>query len=245
MSEQLQLRRGTAAAIAASTGAQGELFYSTDSKRIAVQDGVTPGGAILALLSDVVAASGSPYLPTGSVAMYMGTTDPTGWLIMDGRAISRTTYPTLNAIASAASYANGWGPGDGSTTFNIPNPHARFPVAAGAAGGLTTKALGATGGAETVALSIAQLPSHNHTDLSHTHPAVSNGHAHSYSQPVSGGGVQFGIGGVGLGTVAGATAIGYDSITIDPGYANISYTGSGSPVATMPPWFAFNFIIKT
>lgn len=127
----------------------------------------------------------------------------------------------------------------------IPNPHARFPVTAGAAGGLTTKALGATGGAETVALSIAQLPSHNHTDLSHTHPAVSNGHAHSYSQPVSGGGVQFGIGGVGLGTVAGATAIGYDSITIDPGYANISYTGSGSPVATMPPWFAFNFIIKT
>jgi len=44
MSEQLQLRRGTAAQIAANTPAQGELWVDTDHSRLMIGDGGTPGG---------------------------------------------------------------------------------------------------------------------------------------------------------------------------------------------------------
>jgi hypothetical protein len=44
MSEQLQLRRGTAAQIAANTPAQGEVWVDTDDFRLVVGDGSTAGG---------------------------------------------------------------------------------------------------------------------------------------------------------------------------------------------------------
>ena len=54
MSEQLQLRRGNAAAIAANAGALGEVFVDTDNKRLVLQDGTTNGGFPAAKLSEVV-----------------------------------------------------------------------------------------------------------------------------------------------------------------------------------------------
>ena len=53
MSEQLQLRRGTAAQIAAFTGAQGETVVDTTNNRLVVQDGATAGGFPAAKLSDL------------------------------------------------------------------------------------------------------------------------------------------------------------------------------------------------
>lgn len=53
MSEQLQLRRGTAAQVAAFTGAAGEVVMDTTNNRLVVNDGVTVGGAPLAKLSEV------------------------------------------------------------------------------------------------------------------------------------------------------------------------------------------------
>ena len=44
MSEQLQLRRGTAAQIAANTPAAGEVWVDTDHSRLVVGDGSTVGG---------------------------------------------------------------------------------------------------------------------------------------------------------------------------------------------------------
>ena len=54
MSEQLQLRRGTAAQVAAFTGAQGEAIVDTTNNRLVVQDGATAGGFPAAKLSEVV-----------------------------------------------------------------------------------------------------------------------------------------------------------------------------------------------
>ena len=54
MSEQLQLRRGTAANVAASTGQQGEVFVDTTNNRLVLQDGATAGGFAAAKLSEVV-----------------------------------------------------------------------------------------------------------------------------------------------------------------------------------------------
>ena len=56
MSEQLQLRRNTAANIASFTGAQGECVVDTTNNRIVIQDGTTVGGWPAAKLSEVVAS---------------------------------------------------------------------------------------------------------------------------------------------------------------------------------------------
>ena len=61
----------------------------------------------------------SPYeamVPTGSTQMFAGTSAPRGWLIADGRAVSRTTYAALFAVIGTT-----YGSGDGSTTFNLPD----------------------------------------------------------------------------------------------------------------------------
>jgi len=59
--------------------------------------------------------------PPGSVMAYMGTNAPTGWLLCDGMAYSRTNYAALFAVIGTGS-----GQGDGSTTFNVPNMQGVF-----------------------------------------------------------------------------------------------------------------------
>jgi microcystin-dependent protein len=80
-------------------------------------------------------------------------TPPTGWLLCDGSAISRTTYAALFALIGTT-----YGVGNGSTTFNIPDFRGRFPL--GVSG---SHALASTGGAETHTLTEGELPSHTHT----------------------------------------------------------------------------------
>ena len=62
-------------------------------------------------------------LPLGAIVLFGGTNAPTGWLICDGSAISRTTYSKLfSAIGTT------FGEGDGITTFNLPNYKGKFAV---------------------------------------------------------------------------------------------------------------------
>ena len=62
MSEQLQLRRGTAVQVAAFTGAQGEVVVDTTNDRLVVQDGTTAGGFAAAKLAEIVPAGGNGQL---------------------------------------------------------------------------------------------------------------------------------------------------------------------------------------
>ena len=92
----------------------------------------------------------------GQSIMFAGTSAPSGTLAEEGQAISRTTYADLfTAIGTT------WGVGDGSTTFNLPDPRERYKRCKGA-----TNAVGAT--------LANQNKSHNHTASSnstgsHTH----------------------------------------------------------------------------
>ncbi|KQP50845.1 hypothetical protein ASG40_13035 [Methylobacterium sp. Leaf399] len=96
---------------------------------------------------------------------------PLGWIICDGAALSRTAYASLFAVIGTT-----YGAGDGTTTFNVPNLNGRamFGPGLSGAGGLGG-AVGSAGGSETVALSVAQLPSHNHNGSSTT---GAGGHDH-------------------------------------------------------------------
>ncbi|MBQ5918480.1 MAG: tail fiber protein [Lachnospiraceae bacterium] len=60
-------------------------------------------------------------LPIGSYIQFAGSQAPTGFLVCNGSAISRTTYSNLFAVIGTK-----YGSGNGSTTFNLPNLTDRF-----------------------------------------------------------------------------------------------------------------------
>jgi microcystin-dependent protein len=64
-------------------------------------------------------------IPVGTIMMWAGSTAPTGWLLCNGAAVSRTTYSDLFAVISTT-----YGTGNGSTTFNVPDLQRRFPLGA-------------------------------------------------------------------------------------------------------------------
>lgn len=63
---------------------------------------------------------------TGMISMYGGSSAPTGFLLCNGQAVSRTTYADLFAVVSTS-----YGVGDGSTTFNVPDLRSSFPIGLG------------------------------------------------------------------------------------------------------------------
>ncbi len=87
------------------------------------------------------------------------STAPEGWLICDGSAISRTTFPALfTAIGTD------YGVGNGSTTFNIPDGVGRVLVGAGTgtASAATAHARGDESGDETHVITLAEMANHGH-----------------------------------------------------------------------------------
>ena len=110
---------------------------------------------------DVMAGGSTPLVPIGTILDFAAATAPTGYLVCDGSAVSRTTYVALFAVIGTT-----WGSGNGSTTFNIPDFRGRTAIGAGTgtASDATTHALGSNGGTETHKLTHAQsgVPAHNH-----------------------------------------------------------------------------------
>ena len=60
-------------------------------------------------------------VPPGSILAYMGTNPPSGWLLCDGSAVSRTLYSRLYGVIGVAN-----GSGDGMNTFNLPDLRGMF-----------------------------------------------------------------------------------------------------------------------
>ena len=55
-------------------------------------------------------------IPVGSIIYSASSTPPEGYLVCNGAAVGRTTYPDLFGVIGTI-----YGAGDGSTTFNLPN----------------------------------------------------------------------------------------------------------------------------
>lgn len=60
-------------------------------------------------------------VPVSAVMAFAGSTVPNNWLECAGQAISRSTYSVLYAIIGTT-----YGPGDGTTTFNLPDLRGYF-----------------------------------------------------------------------------------------------------------------------
>lgn len=93
--------------------------------------------------------------PTGMVVPFAGASAPSGWLLADGSAVSRSTYSALFTVISTT-----YGSGDGSTTFNLPDLKGR--VAVGKSTDTEFDTLGEKGGAKTHTLQLTEVPAHTH-----------------------------------------------------------------------------------
>jgi microcystin-dependent protein len=96
--------------------------------------------------------------PAGATIDFAGPVAniPGGYLLCDGSAVSRTTYAGLYAAIGT-----GWGVGDGSTTFNLPNLMGKTTVGYNASD-TDFNAVGKTGGEKTHQLTITEMPAHTH-----------------------------------------------------------------------------------
>lgn len=62
----------------------------------------------------------------GLIVPYGASSAPSGFLLCDGSAVSRSTYSALFAVIATT-----WGSGNGSSTFNVPDLRATFLRGAG------------------------------------------------------------------------------------------------------------------
>jgi microcystin-dependent protein len=235
--------------------------YSPAADQLAVAAGGTQSAKFTATGMEVpgtLAVTGAlsggtgQLVPTGTVLDYAGATEPTGFLFCYGQAISRATYAALFAVLGTT-----YGSGDGTTTFNVPDLRGRVIAGqddmggvsadrlTGAAGGVNGDTLGAAGGAETHALTEAQLATHTHT-ASVTDP----GHTHTVVAPVSRDKIFVTTDGVPSGDVWGdnsggsSTTESSQSATTGITVSNAN-TGSGSAHNNVQPTLVLNKIIKT
>jgi microcystin-dependent protein len=136
---------------------------------------------------------------------FAGPNAPAGWLICDGRLVSRTTYSDLFAALGTA-----WGAGDGSTTFALPNTPGRSSVAPGTVtdsnGNHVAFTFGQITGAALQPIQQTHLPAINLTATSaglHSHGGASGAagaHNHTTDQQ---GSHDHNTGGTGAGTQPG------------------------------------------
>lgn len=199
------------------SAAQGDVLYRGASAWARLAAGTS--GQVLTTGGTGANPSWTTAIPSGTVNMFAGSSAPTGWLLCDGAAVSRTTYAALFTAISTT-----WGVGDGSTTFNVPDMRGRTPIGVGTGSGLTARSLAGSGGTETHTLTTGEMPSHDHM------PAVGEGFWIRDFTTAS------------LDVQLTFTAPGDHR---DGGRAPTAATGGGGAHANMQPWRAINFVIKT
>ena len=104
--------------------------------------------------------------PVGLISWFAATVAPPGWLVADGRAISRTTYSSLFAVIGTT-----YGTGDGSTTFNVPDMRGMFARGWDTSGGT---ARGCDVGRAFGSTQQDAIESHNHNFCYATDPSGTN-----------------------------------------------------------------------
>lgn len=194
---------------------------------------INPDGTVTVLGVNIA----SVFSP-GMMMDWAGGTPPSGWLLCDASAVSRSTYADLFGAIGVT-----YGAGDGSTTFNLPDLRGRVSVGRDDMGGtpagrVTTAGSGidgitrgAAGGLQDHTLTIGQTAAHQHFIAANANGAgvaLSNSNyvqrAHNYSANDDY---------ILRGDVTAAT-LGLSSVT-----------GGGGPHNNMQPSIIVNKIIKT
>jgi len=166
-------------------------------------------------------------IPIGGIIMWSGAgvTLPSNWKLCD-----RTTYGSVVT----------------------PDLRGRFVLSSGQGSGLSNRTIGGTGGAETVALTEAQMPSHNHGGSTTSDNNTNDGsHSHSgatasinlYNSAM----LNYNFGAIGLysSTNGGPTTISASVPSTSSSHNHkISSQGSGTAHENMPPFYVLAFIMR-
>lgn len=100
----------------------------------------------------------------GEIRIFAGNFAPRGWALCNGQVLPIVKNTALFSILGTT-----YG-GDGRTTFALPDLCGKSPMHQGAGAGLSPRALGESGGAASVALSLNQLPAHSHQAMCQVSP---------------------------------------------------------------------------
>ncbi len=159
------------------------------------------------------------------IKIFAGNFAPRGWAFCDGALLQIAQNTALFSLIGTT-----YG-GDGRTTTALPNMQGRLPMHPGNGPGLTSRRLGERGGAETVTLSTAQIPNHNHSVSATVQP----GREDDPSGNVY----------LAAGKTRSTKVYARNSATLDSKMkaAALPNQGGGQPHNNLPPYLAMYFII--
>ena len=160
-----------------------------------------------------------PFL--GEIRAFAGNYAPQGWAFCQGQLLSIAQYDALFSLLGTT-----YG-GDGQTTFALPNLASRIALHRGTGSGLSPRIIGEAGGAETVSLSVQQMPVHNHASVCSNTGANKPSPVDSYWSTDPGGNT--GAYSTTDGSQMAGTAIGM--------------TGGGQPHNNLQPYLVINYIV--
>ena len=157
-----------------------------------------------------------PYV--GEIRIFAGNFAPAGWMFCEGQLLPISENETLfNLIGTTYG-------GDGQSTFALPDLRGRLPIHFG--NGFT---LAETGGAETITLTVSQIPAHTHALLGSTSNA-------SASDPTGNVGARV--------TVAAVFPYGTDAPLQPLAPQAVGSTGGSQPHTNFQPYLCLDFIIS-
>ncbi len=157
----------------------------------------------------------SPYV--GEIRIVGFNFAPLDWAFCDGALLQISQNDTLyNLIGTTYG-------GDGQTTFALPDLRSRIPIHQG-----TGFTLAQNGGAETVTLTVGQIPAHSHVPLANSGGGTSNNPA----------------GNVWANWTGDQYSDQPPSSQNQMNAAAVGFTGGSQPHNNIPPYLAVNFIIS-
>ena len=157
-----------------------------------------------------------PYV--GEIRMFAGNFAPAGWMFCEGQLLPISENETLFQLIGTT-----YG-GDGQSTFALPDLRGRLPLHQGNA-----FILAETGGAETVTLTIAQMPAHTHAMLASNNTAT---------------GLNAGNNVVSSSTGATISPYGSDAPRTNLLAQSVTAVGGNQPHQNLQPYLCVDFIIS-
>lgn len=216
----------------------GRVGIGTNAPKARLHIGGVPGVDGIMFPDGTLQTTAVDPIPIGTILPFaggfVGGFAPQGYLLCDGRALSRSEYAFLFQVLGT-----NYGGGDGSTTFNIPDLRGRAVIGldnmGGAAAGRVQASFagvpGGAGGEEKHQLTQGELPTH-------THPVSDPGHSHSYNDKQGYFGADWGSEG----------AARKENTTVRSGSSQTGITigdaGSNMPHNVVQPSMAMSWIIK-
>lgn len=158
----------------------------------------------------------------GQILMVAFNFAPQGWALCNGQLLP------INQNTALFSLLGTYYGGDGRTNFALPNLQGRVPIHQGS-NGISNYVIGATGGVESVALGVNNLPAHNHPANCSTAQGTSGSPANQFWAEEKKGGSTVPYYAASANAQMAATAIGM--------------TGGNAPVSVVQPYLCINFII--